>query len=83
MRYRFLLVVVVLVLTLFVLSQDAALAQCALCKANAESSVQSGDNTAKGLNAGIMYLLLIPYAIVGALGYWWYTRNRVREDENV
>lgn len=83
MRNRFVLLAVAVVLTLLVVSQDAALAQCALCKANAETSVQSGASTAKGLNAGIMYLLLIPYAIVGALGYWWYTRNHVREDENV
>ena len=83
MRNCFVLIAALLVLTLLVLPQDAALAQCALCKANAESSVQTGASTAKGLNAGIMYLLMIPYAIVGALGYWWYTRNRVREDENV
>lgn len=83
MRNRFVLLVVLLVLILFATSHDTAFAQCALCKANAESSVQNGANTARGLNAGIMYLLLIPYAIVAALGYWWYTRNRVREDENV
>jgi hypothetical protein len=83
MRNRFVLCAVVFLFALFLIAPDAAVAQCALCKANAESSVQGGASTAKGLNAGIMYLLLIPYTIAGALGYWWYTRNHVREDENV
>ena len=83
MRNRFVLPAVVLLICLIAIVPEFAAAQCALCKANAESSVQGGASTAKGLNAGIMYLLLIPYAIAGALGYWWYTRNHVREDENV
>ena len=83
MRTRFVLWTVVVSICLLMTLPEFAAAQCALCKANAESSVQGGGSTAKGLNAGIMYLLLIPYAIAGALGYWWYTRNHVREDENV
>lgn len=51
-------------------------AQCAMCKANAESSLKEGNETARGLNMGIMYLLVIPYLMIGALGYWWYMRNR-------
>ena len=60
---------------------DHTMAQCALCKANAESSIQDGDKTASGLNAGIMYLLIIPYALVAGLGYWWWTRMRKTESE--
>ncbi len=51
-------------------------AQCALCKANAETSLNEGNDTAKGLNIGIMYLLVIPYIMVGGIGYWWYVRNK-------
>jgi hypothetical protein len=78
MRVRTFLLVLAVIALVVVLS-DAAMAQCALCKANAESSVQQGDSTAKGLNAGIMYLLIIPYALVAGLGYWWYTRMRKTE----
>lgn len=57
-------------------------AQCALCKANAETSLKEGSNAAKGLNIGIMYLLLIPYAMVGAVGYWWYVKNKKQKVES-
>jgi len=56
-------------------------AQCALCKANAETSYNEGNNTAKGLNIGIMYLLIIPYAMVGGIGYWWYVKNKKQKAE--
>jgi hypothetical protein len=81
MRILKALLFLVLVATLMLIVQESAVAQCALCKANAESSVAAGDSTARGLNAGIMYLLLIPYAIVAGLGYWWYRRNHSAEDE--
>jgi hypothetical protein len=47
-----------------------------MCKANAESSLKEGNDTARGLNMGIMYLLVIPYLAIGAIGYWWYLRNK-------
>ena len=82
MRYRIILAIVI-VLVIIMVSYQPVLAQCALCKSTAETSIKEGNNTARGLNAGIMYLLIIPYAIVAALGYWWYKRNRKIEDENV
>ena len=39
--------------------------QCAMCRAVLESEV--GQNTAEGVNNGIIYLMLIPYLIVGGL----------------
>lgn len=60
---------------------NEATAQCALCKANAETSLKEGSNAAKGLNIGIMYLLIIPYAMVGAVGYWWYVKNKKQNAE--
>jgi len=57
-------------------------AQCSACKAAAESSVQSGSSSALGLNGGILYLMVIPYALVGIIGYYWYSKNKkeARED---
>lgn len=41
-------------------------AQCAMCKA----VVESGDKgMAEGVNDGIVYLMIFPYLLVGALGY--------------
>jgi hypothetical protein len=47
-----------------------------MCKANAENSIKEGNDAAKGLNMGIMYLLVIPYLAIGAIGYWWYVKNK-------
>ncbi|MDC0342003.1 hypothetical protein OAM90_02705 [Flavobacteriaceae bacterium] len=61
----FLLLVVICVLP--------AEAQCAMCRAVLESE-QSG-TAAKGINNGIMYLMVFPYLLVGTVGYLVY-RNR-------
>ena len=41
-------------------------AQCAMCRA----VLESGDNqqTARGVNNGIMYLMVFPYLLIGAIG---------------
>ena len=51
-------------------------AQCSLCKASAESSLKEGNTQAKNLNTGIMYLLVMPYLLVGGIGYWWYAQRK-------
>jgi hypothetical protein len=43
----------------------AASAQCAMCKATAESATENVDKgIGEGLNAGIVYLMLIPYVLL-------------------
>ncbi len=53
-------------------------AQCAMCKAVAESSQQGGSSIADGLNSGIMYLMAFPYLIMGAVGYAIYRHRKQR-----
>jgi hypothetical protein len=48
-------------------------AQCSICTRTAE---QMGEQPAKGLNAGIIYLAMTPLAIIGIIGYRWWRRNR-------
>ena len=55
-------------------------AQCAMCKAAVESNMRGGGGDPQGLNGGILYMLLMPYLLVGAIGYWWW-RNRRQERE--
>ncbi|HLP96102.1 MAG TPA: hypothetical protein VK168_18800 [Saprospiraceae bacterium] len=55
-------------------------AQCAMCKGAAEANLKQGGGDPKGLNNGILYMLAIPYLLVGTIGYWWW-RNRVQERE--
>ncbi len=52
-------------------------AQCAMCRAVLES--EEGQSTAQGVNDGIMYLMVIPYLLVGSVGvlmYWKFFRNK-------
>ena len=43
----------------------SAQAQCAMCRAILAS--EAGQTTAKGVNDGIVYLMLIPYILMGGL----------------
>jgi hypothetical protein len=45
-------------------------AQCAMCRAVLESEL--GQETAKGVNNGIVYLMLIPYILIGGLAFFLY-----------
>ena len=47
-------------------------AQCAMCRAVLES--EEGQSTAKGINNGIVYLMVIPYILIGGLGYFIYRK---------
>ena len=64
-----------------VLATAAALsvsAQCPMCKISAETNMKNGGTAGNGLNKGILYLFVTPYAIIGGLGYMWY-RNRNKQ----
>lgn len=53
---------------LLLLVSFAGYAQCAMCKAAAEESVKHDPNSvAKGLNTGIIFLMTIPYVVVGII----------------
>lgn len=51
----------------FLFLMDSANAQCSMCRAVLES--EEGQQTAKGINNGIIYLMAIPYILV-ALVSW-------------
>ena len=58
-------------------------AQCAMCKA----TVEKGESTkapieqrVRGLNNGILYMMIIPYILASVIGYLWY-KNSKRERE--
>lgn len=49
------------------LSPELATAQCSMCRAVLES--EEGQNIAKGINDGIVYLMAIPYVLVAIVGW--------------
>ena len=48
--------------------------QCAMCRAVLEN--EAGQTTAKGVNDGIVYLMLIPYVLIGGLAFFTYLHFR-------
>ena len=56
-----------IVLILFIFVVQVSNAQCAMCKAVVENG---GESQAEGLNSGILYLMVFPYLLVGALFYF-------------
>lgn len=53
-------------------------AQCAMCKAIAETSQQGGSSVADGLNLGIMYLMAFPYLLMAGVGFAFYRYKKSR-----
>lgn len=58
----------------------AARAQCVMCKAQVEAAKQENDDyDVAGLNKGIVYMMTVPYILMGAVGYFWYRRTHPKK----
>ena len=73
-----------LVLLLLVLMSGvlpiAARAQCVMCKSQVEAArAENDDFSPAGLNKGIVYMMTIPYILMGAIGYAWYRRTHPKQ----
>lgn len=65
-----------LVLLAICVANASSWAQCAMCKATAESASQNtGGSLAEGLNSGILYLMLIPYVLLISLGLVFFRKR--------
>ena len=79
MKHKVLILTALTALAFFFASQWNLLdAQCPMCKLSAESNLKNGGTLGRGLNAGILYMLAMPYIVVASLGYWWW-RNKRKE----
>lgn len=54
--------------------------QCAMCRAVLES--EADNSTAKGVNNGIKYLMVIPYILVGGVFYFIYKGRKKEKERN-
>lgn len=54
-------------------------AQCSMCSAVVESNQKSGGQFAEGLNAGILYLMGIPYLLLVGLGFVLFRKIRAKQ----
>jgi len=55
----------------------AAHAQCSICTKTASAL---DPHAARSLNAGILYLMVTPLALVGFIGYRWWLSQKQDED---
>ncbi len=69
-------------LLLFCLIAGDAMAQCPMCRMSAESNLKNGGTDGRGLNTGILYMLILPYLLVASIGFWWW-KNRKKQAEEM
>jgi len=65
---------VVFIILFTVVIPQLASAQCAMCRAVLES--EGNTAAAEGVNDGIVYLMAIPYILVGGLFFYIYRRMK-------
>ncbi|MGB5459830.1 MAG: hypothetical protein WBM91_11865 [Eudoraea sp.] len=63
-----------LLVVLFFVLPRLSTAQCAMCRAVLES--QDDNSMAEGINNGIVYLMALPYILLGVLFYFVYRKMR-------
>ena len=66
---------------IFLLLAGDVAAQCPMCRASAESNLKNGGNSAAGLNAGILYMLSMPYFFLMLFGIYMYRRYKAKKKE--
>jgi hypothetical protein len=55
-------------------------AQCAMCRISLENNLNNGTLVkGSGMNTGILYLLLMPYLIIGLIVFMW--RKNIKKNE--
>jgi hypothetical protein len=72
-------VLLFIVCSLFFLKTNNVSAQCSICTKTAS---QLGEKAGKGLNTGIIYLMLTPFAIGGFIGLRWWKQERSLKNNN-
>ena len=57
----------------FTLFYSTVEAQCSICQ---KTVMQMGSKPAKGFNAGILFLMMVPFATIGVVGYKWWKASK-------
>ena len=53
-----------------------SIGQCSMCT---KTATQLGEKAGLGMNSGILYLMLMPFAIILFIGYRWWKNNKESE----
>lgn len=71
---RVLAISVTVFLFVFLLA-DFADAQCAMCRATAETASKQNTGIGEGLNSGIVYLMLVPYVLLATVAFVFFRKK--------
>lgn len=74
MRRTLLFISIIGVCGLLLFLPEIANAQCVMCKAVAEDSA-SDNGHGSGLNRGILYIMVVPYILLAALGFVFFSKR--------
>jgi len=72
-------IILLFVFQFLLVAQPSLHAQCSLCTKTAQ---QMGEKPAQGMNSGILYLMIMPFAIVGFIGFRWWKNNKEIEAQS-
>ena len=67
------IVYTILTTQLVLVSVISGIAQCSICTKTAS---QLGEGPAKALNGAIVYLMMMPFAIIGFIAFRWFKNER-------
>tara|TARA_B110000438_G_C15692809_1_gene597545 strand:- start:408 stop:656 length:249 start_codon:yes stop_codon:yes gene_type:complete len=79
MRTKFTFLSLLLLATLFTSKLFAQ--GCSMCKAVAETSLAGGNTQGSGLNAGILYIMIFPYILIGVGFFFWFRHRKQLQKE--
>ena len=63
----------IIFLVSFTLLYSTAEAQCSICQ---KTVMQLGAKPARGFNTGILFLMTVPFATIGVIGYKWWKASK-------
>ncbi len=72
-----------LIVAFVVIAYLPSSAQCAMCTGQVETATNAGSSVALGINKGVLYIFMMPYLIMGTLGYFWWRGRKKDPAENV
>ncbi len=71
--------VILSIIFLLMLQTTSLKAQCSICTKTAS---QLGEKQGKGLNGGIIYLMLTPLAVGSFIGYRWWKNEKMLQSND-
>ncbi len=74
---------ILIVILMIVVSPTLADAQCAMCNATVSTSTEGNKESALALNSGILFLMAIPYLLLGTLLTIWlkFRQDKIAEEK--